>query len=163
MPKHKADDEPAPDAEQAPADDDEQAAEDADAELRADPEAAAPPDTEDEVDATEEPKKRSSRRGSPAPAGPELVIDHHGRPILPGTTYTASYTFADEGNVDPGAGATDLVFELDTPRGLRTFPAVRDGRQETVFVTFPVEFEGDYKARLMDGETTLASLDFSTV
>jgi hypothetical protein len=162
MPKHKADDEPAPDAEQAPADDDEQAAEDADAELRADPEAAAPPDTEDEVDATEEPKKRSSRRRS-APAGPELVIDHHGRPILPGTTYTASYTFDDEGSVDPGAGETDLVFELDTPRGLRTFPAVRDGRQETVFVTFPVEFEGDYKARLMDGETTLASLDFSTV
>jgi hypothetical protein len=91
----------------------------------------------------------------------DLVLDHHGRPMVAGSTYTATYEYEDETDVAPGAGETGLIFELNTPRGRRVLPVVRTGAAGTVSVTFPVEFEGPYRARLIDGSSVLATLDFT--
>lgn len=95
-----------------------------------------------------------------APHG-DLILDLHGRRMIPGSTYTATYEYEDDTDVAPGAGETTLVFELNTPRGRRILPVVRTGQRGVVSVTFPVEFEGPYRARLIDGSRVLATLDFT--
>lgn len=90
----------------------------------------------------------------------DLVLDLHGRRIIPGSTHTATYTFDDVKAVEPGAGRTSIVLELNTPRGRRLIPAVRTGAPGSVSVTFPVEFEGPYSLRLLDGSSVLATTDF---
>jgi hypothetical protein len=90
----------------------------------------------------------------------DLVLDTHGRPFIAGSTHTATYTFEDPTDVEPGAGRTSLVLELETPRGRRLIPAVRTGAPGSVSVTFPVEFEGPYSLRLLDGSRVLATTSF---
>jgi hypothetical protein len=90
----------------------------------------------------------------------DLVLDTHGRPFIAGSTHTATYVYDDVTDVAPGAGRTGLVLELDTPRGRRLIPAVRTGAPGAVSVTFPVEFEGPYSLRLLDGSRVVAKTSF---
>lgn len=94
--------------------------------------------------------RRGGKHGS-------LVLDLHGRKILPGSTHTATYEFERDADVADGAGETSLVLEMETPRGRRLIPVVRTGQRGVVSVTFPVEFEGPYRLRLLDGSDVLAT------